>query len=67
MEEKKTTLLEEYKRLATLFSEAASHLDYCGYGDRWERECAKDLPERIEAELKRIEEILKASEDTPAK
>ena len=28
---------------------AKEHLEYCGYGDSWERECAFDakLPERI--------------------
>jgi hypothetical protein len=28
--------------------EAKVHLDYCGYGDEWERECAGDLPERLD-------------------
>ena len=29
---------------------ASEHLDYCGYGDRWEKECAyaDKLPEKIE-------------------
>ncbi len=37
----------------TALAEASSHLDYCGYGDRWERECANHakLPEKIEAAL----------------
>ena len=28
---------------------AEQHLEYCGYGDRWERECARSakLPEQI--------------------
>ena len=28
---------------------ASDHLEYCGYGDNWERECAVDsgLPEQI--------------------
>lgn len=32
---------------------AESHLDYCGYGDAWERECAKQekLQEKVEAAL----------------
>lgn len=32
---------------------ASEHLDYCGYGDSWERECAREakLPEQIEAAL----------------
>jgi hypothetical protein len=30
--------------------EAQSHLDYCGYGDSWERECAaaQDLEGKIQ-------------------
>ncbi len=39
----------------------ASHLDYCGYGDNWERECAdaSKLPERVAALLKKhnLEEV----------
>lgn len=29
---------------------AHNHLEYCGYGDQWERECAREakLPARIE-------------------
>ena len=32
---------------------AKEHLEYCGYGDRWERECARDggLIEKIDAAL----------------
>ena len=30
---------------------AESHLDYCGYGDEWERECAEGLPEKIASAL----------------
>jgi len=42
------------KKLAEALAEAASHLDYCGYGDKWERECAysSKLPEKIEEALK---------------
>ena len=37
---------------------AEDHLSYCGYGDSWERECAREqkLPEKIEAALKQTEE-----------
>jgi len=31
-----------------LLDECISHLDYCGYGDDWERECSKDLRQRID-------------------
>lgn len=32
---------------------ASEHLDYCNYGDKWERECAVSagLPEKIEKAL----------------
>ena len=30
------------KSLYEALSAAEQHLDYCGYGDRWERECARD-------------------------
>lgn len=45
------------KAMAVLLFEtlrdAAEHLNYCGYGDKWERECAKEgkLQERIESAL----------------
>lgn len=46
-------LLQE---LAALFEEAANHLEYTGYGDSWERECARadKLPERIQAMRARL-------------
>lgn len=31
----------------TLLKEAIDHLEYCGYGDYWERECSKDLREKL--------------------
>lgn len=34
---------------------ARDHLDYCGYGDKWERECAGNLEEQIEEALKSYE------------
>lgn len=42
---------------------AADHLEYCGYGDKWERQCAVEskLPEKIDAALKRA-----ADETSPA-
>lgn len=30
-----------------LLEEARAHLEYCGYGDRWEREASGDLRERL--------------------
>lgn len=31
-----------YEELQAAFQEAYTHLDYCGFGDMWERECARD-------------------------
>jgi len=46
-------LLAHAKKLQSVLKDAAEHLDYCGYGDRWERECAQEskLPQRIEEVL----------------
>lgn len=30
------------KELLSALIEASDHLDYCGYGDSYERECARD-------------------------
>lgn len=42
-------LTELEKQLVEVLEVAQSHLDYCGYGDSWERECARvlKLEERI--------------------
>jgi hypothetical protein len=42
------------RQLERALKAASEHLDYCGYGDSWERECAQasKLPEKIEAALK---------------
>lgn len=46
-----------------LFREMAEHLDYCGYGDNWERSLATGtkLPARVNAMLARL-----ATDDTSA-
>jgi len=38
---------------------ASDHLDYCGYGDSWERECAEaaGLPKQIETAIALGEEV----------
>jgi hypothetical protein len=45
----------EIERLTEALQAAYDHLEYCGYGDAWERECAlsgKDpLDKKIEAAL----------------
>lgn len=53
--------LELIKQLTEALKAASDHLDYCGYGDKWERECAYEekLPGQIEAALKASEEFNK--------
>lgn len=46
----------EFKEPLALFKEASDHLDYCGYGDSWERECAGDLRDRVQDMLSKCEE-----------
>jgi len=44
---------EQIRILREALEAAHSHLSYCGYGDSWERECAKDegLDDKIQAAL----------------
>lgn len=51
----KLTPLE--KQLLKALKLASEHLDYCGYGDRWERECAQaaKLEEKIAAAIEAAE------------
>lgn len=51
----KDELLEE---LFDALEEAEGHLDYCGYGDSWERECAGDLQQRLTDVLERARRAL---------
>lgn len=45
---------EKIALLREALEAAEGHLDYTGYGDSWERECAdaQGLPEKIAAALK---------------
>lgn len=38
---------------------ASEHLDYCGYGDSWERECSGDLEKDIGVAIGKYEEYIK--------
>ena len=43
-------LVDETKKseyLKELLRKAIDHLDYCGYGDEWERECSESLQEEL--------------------
>lgn len=44
---------EDFNQILSALESAYNHLNYCGWGDTWERECAKDskLPEQIEKAL----------------
>lgn len=46
-------VLAQYVLLFDALKDAAGHLDYVGYGDSYERECADlaKLPQRIDAAL----------------
>lgn len=52
-------------RLVDALDGAKSHLDYVGYGDSYERECAMDerLPELIDGALKIGREFLSENEE----
>jgi hypothetical protein len=44
---------DKIKTLRKALTAAKDHLEYCGYGDSWERECAEEqgLPEKLEEAL----------------
>lgn len=46
------------QQLGEALQEASDHLDYCGYGDKWERECAEasGLRPKVEAALRALDE-----------
>ena len=46
------------KKLLKILKEASEHLDYCGYGDSWERDCAGSLSEKIASTIQQAEEKL---------
>ena len=48
-----------FEQVVDALQEASSHLDYCGYGDSWEREGAYDqkLPEKISTALMAAEKL----------
>lgn len=56
-------VIKEQKKVLDLLAKALkdsnAHLDYCGWGDRYERECAdlEKLPEQNEAALKAYDKL----------
>lgn len=51
---------ELLQEVTSALADAVSHLEYCGYGDSWERECARDdgLPDRLASILEKSEKFL---------
>ena len=49
-------LEEKVAELKGALEDAEEHLDYCGWGDSYERECARDekLPEKIRKALESV-------------
>ena len=48
---KRDLLLDD---LLNLFEEMKDHLDHCGYGDSYERECSEDLQRDVDTMHERI-------------
>lgn len=42
--------IKDFRIVAEALMAAQRHLEYCGFGDNWERECADEekLPQKIE-------------------
>jgi chromosome segregation ATPase len=55
------SLREALKQTREALNDAKEHLDYCGWGDSWERECAKaqGLEPKVDAALDAAEQALK--------
>jgi hypothetical protein len=56
----RTETKELIRDLYNALDSAKSHLEYCGYGDAWERECAEEqkIPEFVEAVMERAKKFL---------
>ncbi len=39
------------KKLGDALKDASEHLDYCGYGDSYERSCATDRPQPLDVQI----------------
>ena len=47
------TANSKYNELLDLFLETLEHLEYCNWGDSWERECSEDLRKKVKKFLKK--------------
>lgn len=54
------TVIEVMTQLYNALQAAEDHLSYCGYGDKWERECAEQrgLEKQISAALVAAKKVL---------
>lgn len=52
---------EQVRELFSLVENLYYHLQYCGWGDNWERECSRDLQEEAATKIERYRTLL--SED----
>lgn len=43
-----------YEQLLALLEELQGHLEYIGWGDSWERECAGDLQSRLDKTIEQL-------------
>lgn len=61
-------MTDEMRAICKALVEAAEHLDYCGYGDRWESMCAREsgMIARIDAAKTQAKALLKARRKTDA-
>jgi len=61
--QQRNDLLAAAIRLNAVLKKAREHLEYCGYGDSYERACAQDegLPEKISGALAESDAIIKSA------
>jgi hypothetical protein len=54
-------VLHVLQQVLTALVDASDHLDYCGYGDSWERECAQaqGLKQKIKEAIEAGQEVVK--------
>lgn len=46
-------LEKQNEKVKEYFVKALDHLDYCGWGDSWERECSRELEKEIDVVRKK--------------
>ena len=61
METTKSITYNSYKELYDALVLAYNHLEWCGYGDKYERECARDerLSQTLATAILNAEKLLK--------